>query len=98
MVSAPTNGELAFAIVLPLSTSNADSSTTPVLATTDEGNLIGHAGTWHVPRNELVFHDQQTLLGTMVHDRSPCSARSGILATGVEEGMGGRGPGELRPA
>ena len=55
MVSAPTNGELAFAIVLPPSASNANSFTHPVAATTEEGNLIGHAGTWHVPRNELVF-------------------------------------------
>lgn len=55
MVSAPTNGEVAFAIVLPLSTSNADSSAARVAATTGEGSLIGHAGIWHVPRNELVF-------------------------------------------
>ena len=56
MVSAPTNGELAFAIVLPPSASNAHSSKTPEAATTtEEGNLIGHVGTWHVPRNELVL-------------------------------------------
>ena len=55
MVSAPTNGALAFAIVIPLSSSNADSSKTSVAATRKEGSLIGHAGIWHVPRNELVF-------------------------------------------
>ena len=55
MVSQPTNGSLAFAIVLPPSASNATSSTTPVATTIDEGNLIGHAGIWYVPRNELVF-------------------------------------------
>ena len=55
MVSAPTNGELAFAIVLPPSASNATSFKTPEAATTEEGILIGHAGIWHVPRNELVF-------------------------------------------
>ena len=55
MVSAPTNGELAFAIVLPPSTTNAHSSKTPEATTTEEGDLIGHVGAWHVPRNELVF-------------------------------------------
>ena len=55
MVSAPTNGELTFAIVLPPSASNRPSSKNPETATTGEGRLIGHAGTWHIPRNELVF-------------------------------------------
>ena len=55
MVSAPTNGQVAFAIALPPSTSNADSSTTPEAAAKEEGTLIGHAGIWHVPRNELGF-------------------------------------------
>ena len=55
MVSHPPNGEIAFAIVLPPTASNATSSTTPAATTTDRGEFIGYAGIWNVPLSELVF-------------------------------------------
>ena len=55
MVSSPTNGVLAFCIVLPPSASTSSSSATPVATATDEGVVIGHAGIWQPQRNELVF-------------------------------------------
>ena len=55
MFTSPSNGHIAFVLVLPPSYSTISPSTGPVLATIDEGSVIGHAGIWHPQTNELVF-------------------------------------------
>ena len=60
MVKSPSNGTLAFMIILPPSasatTTSASAGKNPITTPVDEGKLIGHAGIWTpTSDNELVF-------------------------------------------
>lgn len=57
MVTSPTNGTLAFVIILPpsASTTSPTPATDPIMTPVDEGKLIGHAGIWQSHIEELVF-------------------------------------------
>lgn len=57
MVASPTNGTLAFVIILPpsASTANSNPAAEPITTPVDEGKLIGHAGIWQSHIEELVF-------------------------------------------